>query len=219
MAMDGCPTFLKAMYVILANPPVEVTVWMQEDREILDKLSAWAGAPLNDAMEVMQFAEFIKAHKFLDKTVPVWVVEAYYSSLEKYVEVMFSLMHATPEMIKIRGGPLITEILDNMDAIARGDANGRPIMIYSAHDTTVLSLAYVLGVEKQIPGLPNYSDTFMVDLSAEGMVQVIYMNTEKFLNTRTVMNIPGCGTMCSLTTLRNTLRNMVVTDYDTLCGL
>lgn len=218
MSMETCPSYLKALMAFMYNPPAEMTEWVAEDREILDALSAWAGTPLDNAMQVMEFAEFIKAHKFLDKTVPIWVVEAYFSTLEKYVEMTFRLMHATPEMIKVRGGPLITEILENFEAVASGK-DGKPIMIYSAHDSTLLSLAYVLGVEAQIPGLPNYSDTFMVDLSDAGTVQVIYMNTEKFLNTRTVMNIPGCGTSCSLATFRTALKDKIVTDLDALCAL
>lgn len=216
--MDGCPRFLSLLMKIMSDPPKELLGWIEADREILDKLSVWANTPLNTPSEVMNFAEVLKAQIYIDNTIPEWVLEAYQDYLAKYVAQMFALMHYNEEMIRIRGGPLITEIIHNMEDLANGK-DGKPIMIYSAHDSSLLSLAFVLGVQDQIPELPNYSDTFMVDLSDTNTVQVIYMNTEKRLNTRTVMNVPGCGTSCSLATFRQALSDKLVYDVDALCNV
>lgn len=215
----GCPRYTQYLYAMMSSPPDELFRWVNEDREMLDQLAAWAGVTLDNPLEVMMFAEFLKAQKYLDSSLPEWVIEAYFSTLEKYVAAMFALMHANEEMIRIRGGPLLTEIINNMLAVQSGSEDARPVLVYSAHDMTVLSLAYVLGVQDQVPELPNYSDTFMVDYQDDDTVRVVYMNTERFLNTRTVVNIPGCGTSCSLNTFRNLISGMLVNDVEKLCQL
>lgn len=220
MNLEGCPRYIQELMVFLAYPPAQIVAWIEEDRAALDELSAIAGVPLDNFMEIMGFGEVIKAQIYIDPKTPQWAIDAYYDILKKYVEASFALMHGNAIMIKIRGGPLITEIVDNFGAVASNAGDGRPIMIYSAHDMTVLSLAYVLGVEAQVPALPNYSDTFLVDLLDNGDVQVIYMNTERTLPTRTVMNVPGCGTQCPLSTFRLAVGDKLITgDWKTLCAV
>lgn len=216
----SCPRYTQELMVIMANPPAEVLAWLEEDRATLDELSAKAGVPLDTFMEIMGFGELIKAQMYIDKNTPEWAVEAYYNILKKYVGASFALMHGNEIMIKIRGGPLITEIVDNFALVNSGDDSGAPIMIYSAHDMTVLSLAYLLGVEDQIPALPNYSDTFTVEMSDSGDVEVIYWNTEKFIPTKNVMNVPGCGTVCPLSTFRAAVaKYLIKDDLATLCAV
>lgn len=76
------------------------------------------------------------------------------------------------------------------------------------------SLAYALGVEKQIPEPISYSDTIMVDLvtrgSGEPYVEVIYMDNTNTIPRKINLNVPGCGLSCSLTTFRPVTKNMMV---------
>lgn len=223
MEFDNCPKFLAHLYSFIANPPEYLATWMAEDREALDQLAVYSGVPLDNLLEVVQMAEIVKAQIYIEPNTPQWAIDGYYNTLKKYVESLFTIYHTTPEMVKIRGGPLITEIINNMVAVANNDPSGKSFMIYSAHDMTVFSLAYALGVESQIPTMVNYADTIMVDLVANGSgqpnVEVIYLNNENTIPTRTVLNVPGCGPSCSLTTFRNALNDMMVTDWDALCTI
>lgn len=214
--LRACPRYAREYFSLVANPPADIAAWLKEDHEALQQYSELAQTPLTTIMEVGMFADVIKAQISIEPDVPQWAVDAYNSVLKKYIARMFALFHETESLVRIRGGPLITEILNNLEAVTNG--SGKPILIYSAHDITVLSLAYVLGVESQIPAQPNYSDTFMVDLLENGEVQVVYMNTEVLDSpTMTVMDLPGCGTSCSLDTLRRTLSDMLVDDWDAMC--
>lgn len=214
---EQCPRYIQQLYGIMMNPPEDVLRWVEEDREILDYVSQQTGAPLNNFMEVMMFSETLKAQIYIEP-VPSWLVEIYYSTLEKYVARSFTLMHHTFEMQRIRGGPLITQIVENLEAVQRGDSSGAPIMIYSAHDMTIFSLAFALGVQDQIPAIVNYADTMMVDLMRNGNVEVYYLNNGKTIPTRTLLNVPGCGRSCPLATFRRAVANMIVTDLNALCN-
>lgn len=215
--MDSCPRYMNHFYALMMNPPADVMQWMEDDREALDELARLSGTPLATFIDVFMFAEILKAKIYIEPNLPQWAIDGYYNTLKKYVARSFTLMHDNAEMIKIRGGPLITEIINNMEAVANGREEARPIMIYSAHDMTVFSLAFVLGVQSQIPELVNYADTMLVDLLQNGNVQVTYVNNGGTLPVHTVMNVPGCGLSCPLTTFRGALSHMLVDDVDALC--
>lgn len=222
--MYNCPKFLNYLYQFIGSPPAQLAQWLTEDRAALDNLANLSGTPLPTLMEVIMLAEVLKAQIYIDPNTPEWAIDGYYDTLKKYLEASFPLYHGNFEMIKIRGGPLITEIINNMVAVASNDGTGKPILIYSAHDLTVSTLAYTLGVESQIPVLVHYGDTMMVDLVANGNgepnVKVVYMDNE---NTSSPVfydiNVPGCGTSCPLSTFRNALSGMMVTDWDALCAV
>lgn len=217
---DKCPRYAQALFQIMMNPPADLTAWLKDDQAILEELSEHAGRPLKTLLHVGMFADMIKAQIYIDENPPQWAVDAYFSILEKYIDRFFSMFHSTKEMVKIRGGPLLTEIVNNMVAVQGNGPSGKNFLIYSAHDMTVISLAYVLGVESQIPAHPHYSDTFMVDLLDNGEVQVIYMNTEdKNEPTMTVMDLPGCGLSCPLEKFREVYAEMLVDDWNTLCKI
>lgn len=158
------------------------------------------------------FADLFKTQIQMDPSPPTWAVDVHNKVLRKYLDRLFEVFHGTKEMVKIRGGPLLTEIVNNMVAVQEGSAEGRNILIYSAHDITLLSLAYALGVEAQIPKQPFYSDTFMVDLLENGEVQVVYMNTGGAEPTYTVMDVPGCGTSAKLISFRDAVSDMLDED-------
>lgn len=204
----------------MKNPPADLKAWFEQDHDVLEKLSEMAGKPLKTVREVGLFADMIRTQIYFDPDVPQWALDAYYNTLDKYLERMLLLFHGTKEMVKIRGGPLLTEIVDNMMAVQCKEKSGKNFLIYSAHDITVLSLAHVLGVESQIPAHPHYSDTFMVDLLENGEVQVVYMNTEDNDDPQmTVMNVPGCGKSCPLEKFREVFKDMLVEDWNLLCKI
>lgn len=165
------------------------------------------------------FADLIKTQMCIDPDTPQWVVEAYHSTLKKYIVRMLAMFHETDFMKKVRGGPLLTEIINNMEAVASNKESGKNILIYSGHDITLLSVAYALGVESQIPDQPNYGDTFMVDLLDSGDVEVVYMNTEDENNpTMSVMDVPGCGTSIPLDAFRRAMSHLIVEEGEDLCA-
>lgn len=75
----------------------------------------------------------------------------------------FELITETPYMKRIRGGPLVTEIFHQMIAKQNGDLP-RKIMIFSAHDKTLVSAMNALGVYNQTEPLPDFGATLVFEL-------------------------------------------------------
>lgn len=75
----------------------------------------------------------------------------------------FQLITETPYMKRIRGGPIVTEIFNQMIAKQNGDLS-RKIMIFSAHDKTLASAMNALGVYNQTEPLPDFGATLVFEL-------------------------------------------------------
>lgn len=150
------------------NNPADIAAWLAQDKPIIDELAGLIGYPLSGFKMLVGISEIVRANYAMGVYTPDRILEIYSSTLQKYMERYLELCHETEFMITVRGGPLITQIVDNMDAVAQNSKDKRDFMIFSAHDMTVFSLAKVLGVTSQIPKLPNYADTILIDLVENG---------------------------------------------------
>lgn len=219
-----CPVYGAEIYKFMTNPPAEQMRWLEDDKAILEDLASRLGiAPIKDLVTALMVADGVKVLISIDPKTPQWAVDAYKNTLFKYGELLKTFPHSTPVMVKIRGGPMVTEMVKNMEAIARNDQSGKKVLIYSAHDMTVASLAFALGVEDQIPAPISFSDTIMVDLvdrkGSELAVEVVYMDNVNIIPRKILLSVPGCGTSCPLSVFRNAVKDVLVDDLDKLCGL
>lgn len=198
---------------------------MDEDSDHLSKISTLAGlkTPLNDFKTISLFADDLKVLIDVEAKVPNWAVDAYYKIFQKYLKVTFNRFHANENMIKIRGGPLVTEIVNNMAAKADNSTEAKEFLIYSAHDVTIHSLAHALGVHGQIPSIVSYADAITVDLIDKGerelVVQVVYLDNSGAFPRKIPLNVPGCGQSCPLSVFKNAVAGMMVNSMDDLCKL
>lgn len=75
----------------------------------------------------------------------------------------FQLFTETPYMKRIKGGPLITEIFNQLIAKQNGDLS-RKVMIFSAHDKTLANVMSALDVSDQTEPLPDFGATLVFEL-------------------------------------------------------
>lgn len=219
----SCPIFMREAYGYMANPGAELSGWLAADKTAFSDFATLLGAEISDVIDVMSVSDTLKIQQMIDSTVPQWAKDAYTKTFKKYNILVKTLVNATPKMVKIRGGPMITEMVENMVRIANGDSTGKKVLLYSAHDSTIASLAYALGVIDQIPEPISFSDTIMVDLvqnaSEEPRVEVIYLDKANIIPRSFKLNVPGCGESCTLGTFQNAVKDMFVEDFDALCSV
>lgn len=222
---ETCPVFYMHMGAAISDPTTEYAAWLAEDQVPIKEFIARIGATISsrNLVDVIGLSDDLKVLKGIDPTMPQWAIDAFHDTFQKYGILVKVGYHLNREMIKIRGGPMLTQIVDNMVAVANNETSAKNVLLFSAHDITVASLAFALGVEDQIPEPISYSDTIMVDLvesgNGEPLVQVVYMDNENTIPRVINLNVPGCGTSCSLTTFRNAVSDMLVEDFDQMCGL
>lgn len=148
------------------NPPRDIQDWLETDAKVLKELSQKIGVPMDNVVIVEETAGVIRTNIAMSYAgTPQWAIDAYHSTLEKYIVRYSAMMYETEVMLQILGGPVIMQIMANLEAVAANKSDdGRIFQIYSVHDFTILRLARILNVSHQIPVLPNYGDTIMVEL-------------------------------------------------------
>lgn len=219
-----CPTYYAIYHdVVDVNPPADVLTWFEEDKAQIDMLSGYIGVNVRSLTALYYIGDFVKTNLLLGDSVPDWALAAYNTILPKYVRRFFDIAHETEFMTRVRGGPVLTQIVENMDAFVAGSSEARNFMIYSGHDMTVESLLRVLGVRSQTPELVNYADTVLVELvdngGSEMQVQVLYVDNSGPIPNRFPVNVPGCGSVCNLSTFKSAVGRFFVADYKGMCGL
>lgn len=117
-------------------------------------------------------------------------------------------MHTTTEMVRIRGGPVLNEMVSNMVAIENKQATGKNILIYALGGD----------LEKQIPDIISYGDTIMVDLvkngNSEPTVEEVYLDNATAGPKKYNLSVPS-------SVFTNAVKDMLVDGkrLDQLCGL
>lgn len=75
-------------------------------------------------------------------------------------------------MTRIRGGPLLTDIVEQMEQKENKNLT-RNIAIYSGHDSTLANLMKALDVIDQTTVIPNYGATLALELHCCGYLECI----------------------------------------------
>lgn len=108
--------------------------------------------------EVQRINNTLFIEQLYNKTLPEWTKKVYPSADMSYVSALaFQFSTYTRPMARLKVGPLIREILERFARKARGTLRpNHNVWIYSAHDTTVVSVLNALKVYEV--KLPAFSD-------------------------------------------------------------
>lgn len=97
-----------------------------------------------------------------NKTLPAWTQKVFPDAMKPLKDLSFKLNTWTPEMKRLRSGPLIQSILDHFRHFVEGKTS-RKMLMYSGHDTTVSSLLNSLGMFDP-PLAPPYASMVIIEL-------------------------------------------------------
>ena len=153
----------------------------------------------------MTLFDYKKQTRF-NKTLPDWTKEVFPDQMKELSDFSFEMKAMTPEMQRLKGGPWIKEVVDNLrnytTTILAGNETvwKRKLFMYSAHDVTV---ATVLSALKSFNGIqPPYASMILVELHElqprQHFVQVLYKNVSDDGEDPFPLALPGCDTFCPL---------------------
>ncbi|KAH9488850.1 mitochondrial acyl carrier protein [Bulinus truncatus] len=146
-----------------------------------------------------------------------WVnQEGVWEKLDSLKSQSFDLLTFTPEMARLKGGPLLKEIIANMIAATTQDKPSPKFYMYSAHDTTVSALLSAMHVFDR--HAPMYRALVMVELhyiQNDYFVRIYYRND----TTREAYELtpPGCQNPCRLVDFITSTKDSIPDDWDAEC--
>lgn len=159
----------------------------------------------------------IESQTIINFTIPDWAKEVYPDTLYKVGGFSFSLPTRTTMLKRLRGGPLLKDIITHMKQKKNGILYpNRNLWIYSGHDDTVATLLDTMGVFEH--HMPPFTATIMIDLrkniNDEFFVEIHYKNSTE---EPSLLTIPGCTPSCPLDNFESQLSEVIPENWDVEC--
>ncbi|CAF0721315.1 unnamed protein product [Didymodactylos carnosus] len=138
-------------------------------------LEGYTGFKEIDLFNAWDVADTIFVETLYNVTVP-WATKAVQANLSEINDYSFQLSFSRPDSKRIRGGPIIKDILDNIHNLSA--STFRNVKLYSAHDTTVSAVLSFLGIN--YPHQPPYASAVFIDFYQKDdqsyAIKVEYLN-------------------------------------------
>lgn len=115
-------------------------------------------------MQAANFYDVLLNQQINHLTLPTWTDPVFPNRLRSMVEHALKLRTHTTYMKRIKGGPLITKIVDQMQMKQSRASPNRSISIFCAYDTTLGSVMRALNIIDQTSQSPDYGATLSIEL-------------------------------------------------------
>uniref|UniRef100_A0A8D8T9D9 acid phosphatase n=2 Tax=Cacopsylla melanoneura TaxID=428564 RepID=A0A8D8T9D9_9HEMI len=202
-----CPQYDIEKKKYMASP--EAQQFLAKYHPLFEYVSQHAGQPVVTPSDL----EFIHNTLFIEETnnltLPDWTQPIYPEPMRTVAAFSFGIAARTPGMKRLKGGPLLDDIVRHMVAKSKQKMKKKKLWIYSAHDTTVSNLLNTLDVFDL--HCPPYASSVIIELHEDQdkyYVNVLYKNS----TTPHQLNIPGCNFDCPLDQFVSLIKPVTVSD-------
>lgn len=115
-------------------------------------------------MQAAALHDILLAQQIVNLTLPSWTDSVFPDRLHSMVERALELRTKTKLMKRIKAGPLITKIVNQMQMKQSRALPKQSIAIYCGYDTTLASVMHALNITDQTSRSPNYGAAFSIEL-------------------------------------------------------
>ncbi|XP_038846623.1 testicular acid phosphatase homolog [Salvelinus namaycush] len=198
---------------------------LKSHQRFIQELSNHTGYPVSRLLgrnSIWRVYDTLSCQRNHNLTTPGWATQEVLNTLQEIssFEVMFSVVtHKRKEKARLSGGVLLNAILRNFSKAMEQGSTLKFIM-YSAHDSTLITLQAALDVYNGL--LPPYAACQLFEFYQEDdgsySLDMYYRNDSSRDPYPTP--VPGCETTsCPLTSFTDLVKDVISTDWDAECGL
>ncbi|CAH0395040.1 unnamed protein product [Bemisia tabaci] len=203
---------------------------LDENHEFVSNISKNTGQEIESIYDIYHIYDNLLVAQEQGLSLPKWAQGDSWDKLQSLAKIDNLRLFAPPEMIKLKSGVLINEILSNMLRKADKQRNSQSrLSLYSARDLALVYLWRGLKIKPEITERPSYGAALIIELheiSDKYRVKIMYKNSYSDENL-TVLKIEGCGDgqngendeMCDITTFTSASIGAVIEDFDKSCEI
>jgi hypothetical protein len=151
---------------------------------------------------------------------PDWVNATVQQEIWRLYDISSKFLYHTDLLKRLRGGPLLTDILNRMQMRSNGNLDKRlKFYAFSGHDTSISALLNAFGLDVDI--FPHYSTAVFVELheiNNEFVVKIFY-KTQTDSTSVLALEIPGCSKSCTVEKICELRKHVIPDDWELECGL
>jgi hypothetical protein len=198
----------------------EIAELNHENKELYDYLTTHTGQNITNITAVEFLYNTLDIEAAGGLMLPEWTQTVYPEKMKHLAAVSLMLFTYTDVLKRLTGGPLVGEITSNMEQKQYGLLKpDRKMMLYSAHDVTIVNVWRALGFTDLIK--PEYGASLFFELHTTRSgtnyeVKLLYLNNTTTRNL-IILKMPNCGEPCYLDTFLRLIRPVVPQDWDQEC--
>ncbi|XP_055603908.1 lysosomal acid phosphatase-like [Uranotaenia lowii] len=220
-----CNKYNQELGRLMVSPPAEYQSFFAELAQEYDYLSKNTGSTINSWMSVLGIYDTLIAEDRSGLKLPEWTSRVFPEKAEKGMGGAFRMMSGTPTMKLLKGGATFTEFLKLMKAKkSKTMSPDRSIFIYSGHDLTQVALMDSMGMLDQTTDRPEYASTVAFELHENSYlpgdleVRMVYFKNWT-VKVPQSLTIPGCPSPCAVSKLEESMRAIILDNYDAACAV
>ncbi|XP_030196245.1 testicular acid phosphatase homolog, partial [Gadus morhua] len=218
-----CPRFKQLMTATMESLPYRN--FLSANQAFVQRLSNLTGYSTSSlaGKKLWRLYDTLTCQRIHNLAPPLWATEELLEALREMTssQLTFTLFSGQRlEKARLSGGILLNAILKNFSrAVEQGSA--LRLILYSAHDSTLLTLQAALDIYNGL--LPPYASCqlfeFYQEFDGSFSLELYYRNESGRAPFPTLL--PGCGglTACPLTLVRALVQEVLVDDVDGECGV
>uniref|UniRef100_A0A914Z5F7 Lysosomal acid phosphatase n=1 Tax=Panagrolaimus superbus TaxID=310955 RepID=A0A914Z5F7_9BILA len=218
-----CPIADAERQMIYSSNP-EILKISKKNENMLRFLAEKSGAtkiplPLREIWFIFDPLFAISCHNESHK-LPDWVNSTVQKEIWRLYDISSNFMYHTDLLKRLRGGPLLKDILNRMQSRISGILDKRlKFYAFSGHDTSISALLNAFGVAINV--FPHYSTALFVELHEIGNEFVVKLFYKSQTDSSFVepLEIPGCEKSCTIEKLFALRKHVIPDDWEVECGL
>ncbi|XP_038216551.1 prostatic acid phosphatase-like [Zerene cesonia] len=190
-------------------------------QSLMDYLTAYTGKKVKTYEDISSIYSVLKIESLYNLTLPTWTKTVYPDKLREPACYGFSIATGTSLMARLMIGPLLQQILNNMQAVIANIPDHLKFSIYSGHDFTIGNVLNGLGVFDG--NCPEYTSTIFLELvydnsSMEHFIRVSYRNSSEIVEP-IILNLPHCSKLCPVKRFKKLYENILTVNWEKECDI
>ncbi|CAL8125995.1 unnamed protein product [Orchesella dallaii] len=167
---ETCPAYISEFKKVLECPLIEE--FKQSHEQAFQYIKEHTGMPEVNLENIGQVHDTLFIQSLYNIPLPSWTEKVFPEPMKTVSDVGFQILSANREMMKFNGGPLLKEVIENMEKTLKcskckkkkqkEENQVKKVYLYSGHDTTVAAFLATLSLFDTHQ--PPYCSAIMIEL-------------------------------------------------------
>jgi len=221
----ACPKYDQMLSDLYNRPQGDILEVIKQNTDLFKYLTEHTGQNVTNTNDVEFLYNTLYIEHEMGLTLPSWTKAVFPDKMRPLAARNLALLTETPFMRNVKGGALVTDIAKKIITKAEEPSKQkRNILLYSAHDVTLVNVMRALDIINQTSDKPDFGATLAIELhydpnaTSNHTVKIFYFN-DTAVNIPRQIKLPNCNDPCSLQDFRSSIDPMFVYDFADSCKL